>query len=61
MGRREGSPLALAMNRKGISYDLGTEYFLGMSTRPAFSEGISHRELEIIQKDLHCNAVKVGG
>ncbi|MFZ0830327.1 MAG: hypothetical protein WCB18_01920 [Thermoplasmata archaeon] len=49
------------MNRKGISYDLGTEYFLGMSTRPAFSEGISHRELEIIQKDLHCNAVKVGG
>jgi hypothetical protein len=49
------------VNRKGVSYDVGTRYGLGMSTRPRFSEAIVRRELEIIRHDLHCTAVKIGG
>jgi hypothetical protein len=40
---------------------VGTVFGLGMSTRPHFSIDVGRRELEIIQRDLHCNAVKIGG
>lgn len=49
------------MNRKGVAYDVGTVFGMGMSTRPRFSAEVVQRELEIIRHDLHCNAVKIGG
>jgi hypothetical protein len=49
------------VHRKGVAYDVGTVYGLGMSTRPRFSIEVARRELEIIRDDLHCNAVKIGG
>ena len=54
--------LALAFMRlKGVSYDVGTRYALGMSTRPRFVDDAVRRELETVQRDLHCTAVKVVG
>jgi hypothetical protein len=49
------------VNRKGVAYDVGTVFGMGMSTRPRFSPEVVQRELEIIRDDLHCNAVKIGG
>ena len=49
------------MKRQGTAYDVGTVFGLGMSTRPHFSPDVVRRELEIIRRDLHCNAVKIGG
>jgi hypothetical protein len=49
------------MNRKGVSYDVGIRWGWGVSSRPHFSEKIVRRELEIIRRDLHCTAVKIGG
>lgn len=49
------------MNWRGVAYDVGTDYGWGPSTRPNFSSEVSRRELEIIARDLHCNAVKIGG
>jgi hypothetical protein len=34
---------------------------LGENWRPTFDPQIVHRELEIIQRDLHCNAVRICG
>jgi hypothetical protein len=34
---------------------------MGGNWRPAFDTKVVHRELEIIKKDLHCNAVRVCG
>ena len=49
------------MNRKGVTYDVGAVYAYGGRSRPVFSPQVARRELEIIQGDLHCNAVKIGG
>jgi hypothetical protein len=49
------------VNRKGVAYDVGTVFGFGMSTRPQISVEVVRRELQIIQQDLHCNAVKIGG
>jgi hypothetical protein len=52
------------MERRGVIYDVGTVY-AGMGwrvdTRPKLDLRIIHRELEIIQDDLHCNAVRLRG
>lgn len=45
------------MNRKGVSYDVGR--FMGINWRPVFDLNIVRRELEIIKRDLHCNAVRI--
>jgi hypothetical protein len=47
------------MNRKGISYDVGS--VMGGSWRPVFDPKVVQRELEIIKNDLHCNAVRITG
>ncbi len=55
------------MKRKGINYDVGVGYDIGnergglVVTRPTFDQRLVHRELEIIQQDLHCNAVRISG
>jgi uncharacterized protein YndB with AHSA1/START domain len=48
------------MKLKGVNYDVG-RVLLGHNMRPAFEPKIIHRELEIIKKDLNCNAVKIQG
>ncbi len=47
------------MELKGVSYDVGR--VMGGNWRPQFDPKIVRRELEIIQKDLHCNAVRICG
>jgi hypothetical protein len=48
------------MRRKGVCYDVG-RVMLGRNWRPDFDPKLVHRELEIIQNDLHCNAVRLQG
>ncbi len=48
------------MNRKGVCYDVG-RVMMGSQWRPKFDPKVVHRELEIIKKDLHCNAVRTCG
>jgi hypothetical protein len=48
-----------SMNRKGVSYDVGS--VMGGNWRPTFALEIIYRELEIIKDDLHCNAVRISG
>jgi hypothetical protein len=47
------------MNRKGVCYDVGQ--VMSFNWRPSFEPRVVRRELEIIRKDLHCNAVRVCG
>jgi hypothetical protein len=48
------------MRRKGACYDVG-RVMLGRNWRPDFDPKVVRRELEIIQNDLHCNAVRIQG
>ena len=48
------------MQRKGVCYDVG-RVMMGQNWRPDFDPEVVHRELEIIKKDLHCNAVRLQG
>src|SRR5260370_341750 len=48
------------MQRKGVCYDVG-RVMMGEPWRPTFDPSIVHRELEIIQQDLHCTAVRICG
>jgi hypothetical protein len=49
---------------RGVCYDVGCVYgprVLNINTRPVFYAAVTHRELEIIRSDLHCNAVRIRG
>ncbi len=48
------------MHWRGVNYDVG-RVLDGINWRPAFDPAGTRRELEIIQNDLHCNAVKIYG
>lgn len=48
------------MQRKGVCYDVG-RVMMGRYWRPDFDPKVVHRELEIIKRDLHCNAVRLQG
>ncbi len=48
------------MKLKGVCYDVG-RVIAGENQRPVFDERIARRELEIISRDLHCNAVRICG
>jgi hypothetical protein len=47
------------MKLKGVCYDSGS--FMAFNWRPDFDVAVVGRELEIIKKDLHCNAVRITG
>jgi hypothetical protein len=47
------------MNRKGVSYDVGT--VTNINWRPDYDPKLVHRELEIIKSDPHCTAVGITG
>jgi hypothetical protein len=48
------------MKWKGVNYDVG-RVLEGRLTRPTFDSKETHREIEIIKNDLHCNSIKVQG
>jgi hypothetical protein len=48
------------MRTRGVCYDVG-RVLMGQNWRPIFDLHELHRELEIIQNDLHCNAVRICG
>ena len=48
------------MNSKGVCYDVGRE-MMGRNWRPDFDPSVVRREIEIIRKDLHCNAIRLQG
>ncbi len=48
------------MKWKGVCYDVG-RVMMGEQWRPTFDPSMVHRELEIIKRDLHCNAVRICG
>jgi hypothetical protein len=47
------------MNRKGVTYDVGT--VTGMNWQPDYDQKLVRREREIIKRDLHCTAVRITG
>lgn len=49
------------MNYKGINYDAGVSTTHGTLSRETFDPQIVRREIEIIQNDLHCNAIRISG
>ena len=49
------------MKIRGVDYDLGVEYLRGISSRPTFDPDVAKREIDIIQDDLHCNAIRLNG
>lgn len=49
------------MNYKGINYDVGTSTTHGTLSRESFDPLIVQREIEIIKRDLHCNAIRISG
>ena len=49
------------MHRKGINYDTGFTRAGAQSSRESFDPAQVRRELEIIARDLHCNAVRISG
>jgi hypothetical protein len=49
------------MKIRGVCYDVGRVYGGRFKTRPVFDPATTHRELEIIRNDLHCNAVRLQG
>ena len=48
------------MKLKGVCYDVGRE-MMGQNWRPDFDPTVVRREIEIIRKDLHCNAIRLQG
>ncbi|NKY53229.1 abortive infection protein [Nocardia vermiculata] len=49
------------MRRRGVNYDVGIEFGQRYHSRPVFDPEVTRRELAIIGKDLHCNAVRITG
>lgn len=50
------------MRLKGVVYDVGRAMgALSLNWRPDYSPALMRRELDIIQTDLHANAVRLGG
>lgn len=50
------------MHRKGINYDVGIHPFGEIRpSRPHFDPEVVRREIAIIRRDLHCNAIRIVG
>src|SRR5689334_21576043 len=49
------------MQRKGINYDTGFTRIGAPPSREALVPAQVRREMEIIARDLHCNAVRISG
>ena len=49
------------MHRKGINYDTGFAPIGDGLSRETFEPAQVRREIEIIARDVHCNAVRISG
>jgi hypothetical protein len=50
------------LRQRGVVYDVGRAMgALSVNWRPDYSPALMRRELDIIQADLHANAVRLGG
>ena len=49
------------MRYRGITYDTGSEYNPGESSRAIWSEDLMRREIDTIQRQLHGNAIGIYG
>ena len=49
------------MHRRGINYDTGFAPSGDQLSRESFEPAQVRREIEIIARDLHCNAVRISG
>ena len=46
---------------RGINYDIGTPFRKDELSRPDFDENIIRKEIEIINNELKCNAIRISG
>ena len=49
------------MKYRGINYDVGNNYRVGMLSRVEFDPAVIKKEIEIIHSELHCNAIRISG
>jgi hypothetical protein len=49
------------MKRYGMNYDVGTMTSHNSLSRLSFDPAAVRREMEIIKRDLHCNAIRISG
>ncbi|TCK92564.1 membrane protease YdiL (CAAX protease family) [Natranaerovirga hydrolytica] len=49
------------LTQKGISYDVGTSYVPGQSSRPNWYPEVMRREIQVIRDELHCNSILIFG
>lgn len=49
------------LTQKGISYDVGTSYVPGQSSRQTWHPEVMHREIQVIRDELHCNSILIFG
>src|SRR3954469_9331351 len=54
-------PSMRPIRRKGINYDIGFTSVGGQQSRRSFEPAQVRREIEIIARDLHCNALRISG
>ena len=46
---------------KGINYDVGTNYMPGIMSREVWSLNLAKQDMNIIRRELNCNAVSIYG
>ncbi len=51
----------MAMQIRGVTYDVGTPTISGGLTRETLPLNVVEQEMQVIAKELHCNAVRVSG
>jgi membrane protease YdiL (CAAX protease family) len=49
------------LTQKGVSYDVGTSYVPGQSSRPNWQPEVMRREIQVIRDELHCNSILIFG
>ncbi|ABR47730.1 Abortive infection protein [Alkaliphilus metalliredigens QYMF] len=49
------------LTQKGISYDVGTSYVPGQSSRPTWYPEVMRREIQVIRDELNCNSIIIFG
>jgi hypothetical protein len=56
-------PAARTLRQRGINYDVGVFPYgqRKRPSRPSFDLGVVKREIQVIKRDLHCNAIRISG
>lgn len=51
----------MGLRLRGVVYDVGITPFPDRPTRPHFDPAAAHREIQLIARELHCNAIRITG